>query len=210
MVSFGNRALVAASLAGSVAFGAVGLGVSAQDASPAGEMATAALPNHIHAGTCDNLDPAPLVPLADLVYGAADSAATPGASGGATPMADTAIEAVLGDSIPVAVATTEVDLALDDIIAGGHAINVHESVENIANYVACGNVFGLPDEQGNLFVGLGELNESGKSGVAWLLGDGEQTTVTVFLTDRSASMGQEAEGVQGIDEEGNAEGTPAA
>lgn len=215
MVLFGSRALTVAALAGTIAFGTAGFGVSAQESTPMAGMA--GLPNHIHEGTCDNLDPAPLVPLADLVFrNQMDSAAaaTPGsttADAMATPIGDTAMEGLLGEAIPVAVATTEVDLALEDILAAPHAINVHESAENIAVYVACGDIVGTPDEQGNLFIGLGELNDSGLSGIAWLLGDGDQTTVTVFLARDEATMdgpNAEDEGVQGFDEEGNAEGTP--
>ena len=214
MVSFGSRALMVATLAGTVAFGTVGFGASAQDATPMAGMG--GLPNHIHEGTCDNLNPAPLVPLADLVFqsgtGAAE-AATPVAAGGmATPVAGAAVDQLVGDAIPVAVATTSVDLALEDILAGAHAINVH-SAEDIAIYVACGNIVGTPDEQGNLFIGLGELNESGMSGVAWLLADGDQTVVTVFLAQDEMAvndMSAEVEGVEGLDGEGSALGTPEA
>ena len=33
---------------------------------------------------------------------------------------------------------TTVEVALTDLSAGGYAINVHESAENIGNYIACG------------------------------------------------------------------------
>ena len=193
MVLFGSRAHAVAALAATVAFGTFGFGATAQEATPV--AAAAGLPNHIHVGTCDNLDPAPLIPLADLVFPSETAAAagtptiaTPDAMATpmATPMAGSAMAGMPGAGIPVAVATTEVDLALEDIIAGGHAINVHESAENIAVDVACGNIVGLPDEQGNLFIGLGELNDSGLRGVAWLLSDGDQTTVTVFLARDAA------------------------
>jgi len=207
MVSLGSRALTVATLTGTVAFGTLGLGAAAQDATPTAGMG--ALPNHIHEGTCDNLNPAPLVPLADLVFRtemAQGGAATPVATADAmaTPVGDMAMAGMLGDAIPVAVATTEVDLPLEEIIAGGHAINVH-SAEDIAVYVACGNIVGTPDEQGNLFIGLGELNESGMSGVAWLLADGDQTTVTVFLAHDEGMTG-----AMGADAEGAAAGTPTS
>ncbi len=191
MVLFGSRALTVAALAGTVVFGTAGVGVGAQEASPMAGMA--GLPNHIHQGTCDTLDPAPLVPLADLVFPSQTesmAAATPATGAAmATPMGDMAMGQMLGGAIPVAVATTEVDLALEDILAAPHAINVHQSAENIETYVACGTIAGTPDEQGNLFFGLGELNGSGLSGVAWLLGDGAQTTVTVFLAQHGATAG---------------------
>lgn len=194
MVLFGSRALTVAALAGTVVFGTAGVGVGAQEASPMAGMA--GLPNHIHQGTCDTLDPAPLVPLADLVFPSQTEsmgAATPATGAAmATPMGDMAMGQMLGGAIPVAVATTEVDLALEDILAAPHAINVHQSAENIDVYVACGTIAGTPDEQGNLFFGLGELNGSGLSGVAWLLGDGAQTTVTVFLAQGGAMAGSAA------------------
>jgi len=188
MVGFGSRGRTVAALAGTLAFATVGmgLGVGAQEATPV--AAEVGLPNHIYVGTCETLDPAPLIPLADLVFPSETDSAAAGtpdfatADAMATPMDDAAMAGMVGEAIPVAVATTEVDLALEDIIAGGHAINVHESAENIDVYVACGDIVGTPDEQGNLFIGLGEQNDSGLSGVAWLLGDGAQTTVTVFLS----------------------------
>lgn len=37
---------------------------------------------------------------------------------------------------------TDVDLTLDELTSGEYAINAHESMENIANYVACGDISG--------------------------------------------------------------------
>jgi hypothetical protein len=43
----------------------------------------------------------------------------------------------------VASSTTEdIGASLDDIVAGGHAINVHLSAEEIAVYIACGEITG--------------------------------------------------------------------
>lgn len=202
MGSFGNRALTTIALVGATTIGSTGVAF-AQDATPMAGMEQAGHPNHLHLGTCDDLNPEPLVPLADLVF--ADATGMAGDAGGsmATPMAGMGM---MGTGIPVAVATTEVPLALDAIIAGGHALNVHDSAD-IATYIACGNVTGAPDENGNLFVGLGELDESGYGGVAWFLGEGEQTTVTVFLTRDEGGM---MSGDSDVDEEGNMMATPAA
>ena len=164
-------------------------GSGAQDATPMAGAAAGSFPNHIHEGTCDNLNPQPLVPLADLQFRTgmmggmqASPVASPIASpiaGMATPMAGMTMGAGV---IPVAVATTQIDMSVSDILAGQHAINLHDS-EDIARYIACGAIGGAPDEQGNLFVGLAEQNGSGYHGVAWLLDDGtgQGTTVTVFL-----------------------------
>lgn len=123
----------------------------AQDASPAAG-ATVSHPAHIHVGTCAELGDV-VVPLTNL-------------------------EAVTGEAVgpdsahAIEVSTTFVDLPLADIIAGGHAINVHLSDEEIGTYIACGDIGGVleADEDGGsqLLIGLGELNDSGYSGVAWL------------------------------------------
>jgi len=72
----------------------------------------------------------------------------------------------------------------DDIIEGGHAVNVHLSDEEIGEYIACGDIGGVLTEEGgrtHLIIGLGELNDSGYSGVAWLGESGNQTEVAVQL-----------------------------
>ncbi len=170
---------VAVATAMSIGFVGVGL---AQDATPASGDEAAALTyaNHFHLGTCDELDPAPAVPLADLMF--------PDWVGALTGEANDSIEIVLpepGDfgnaPIPVAVATTDVQVPLADIVSGGHALNVHDAMDPSV-YVACGNVGGSPDENGDLFIGLGEHEGSGYSGVAWLHDNGSSTTVVVFLS----------------------------
>ncbi len=123
-------------------------------------------PAHIHTGTCDTLGDV-VVPLTNL-----------------EPMAG---EAVGPDSAhSVDVSRTMVDLPLDDIIAGGHAINVHLSDEEIGTYIACGDIGGVLEDEGgrtHLIIGLGELNDSGHTGVAWLGADGDQTEVVIQLIE---------------------------
>jgi hypothetical protein len=88
---------------------------------------------------------------------------------------------------PVKSSETIVDMSLQEIIDGGHAINVHESADAIDVYIACGDIGGAvtTDEGGRteLIIGLGELNDSGHHGVAWLGADGEQTEVLVMLLE---------------------------
>ena len=171
---------------------------AAQDATPMAGTAMAGMPNHIHTGSCENLGEI-VAPLADLQYtnmGGGQTGGTP-AAGMATPMASpmagmaTPMAGMMGATaaVPVAVATTQVPLALSDILAGQHAINVHESAANIQRYIACGAIGGTPDAQGNLFVGLQELNGSGHSGVAWLLSRDTGTTVTVFIAASGTTGG---------------------
>jgi hypothetical protein len=126
-------------------------GVAAQDASPA---ATAPHPAHIHVGTCAELDPNPAYPLADVTQ--------------------------VGDSA-VATSTITVDVSLDDLLATPYAINAHASAEDIATYIACGDIAG-PVVDGQLLVAMRAQNDSGITGVAVLqANDAGGTDVTVYL-----------------------------
>jgi hypothetical protein len=151
----------------------------AQDATPvSGEAAGVSHPAHIHEGTCDDLNPQPVFPLADVQIRAgldldtASPVASPLAPSGGVPSA-----------VPAAVSVTTVNASLETILATDHSINVHESAENIQNYIACGEIGGTADSDGNLFIGLSEVNDSGHTGVAWLQANGEQTIVTIFLAE---------------------------
>jgi hypothetical protein len=180
-----STAMLAAVLTLSLAGAA--LAQMATPAAPAGmgpQDVSGAFPNHFHKGTCDNLDPQPAIVLADLHFPDWVIAVM-----GGTPT-DTATTmpnpADFGNApIPVAVATTEVPQPIADLISGGYALNVHSS-QDISVYIACGNVGGVPDERGDLFLGLGELNGSGYSGTAWLHDNGNSTTVVVFLAHTPA------------------------
>jgi hypothetical protein len=44
------------------------------------------------------------------------------------------------DAMIVAESRTTIEASLDDILSGSHVINVHESAENIQNYIACGEI----------------------------------------------------------------------
>jgi len=159
-----------------------------------GMMAMEPIQNHIHAGTCDTLGEV-VVPLSNAEFrnmggGMMEGMGTPMADMG-TPMAG---GMMMGAStwIPVAAATTTVELTLDEILAAEHSINFPDPADpsDPDLYLACGNIGGAPDAEGNLFVGLAEDNDSGHYGVAWLLDNGTGTTVTVFLA---------AEGMMGED-----------
>lgn len=145
------------------------------------EADAAAHPAHIHTGTCDTLGEV-VFPLNDVAAPSHDDHGDAAAEdySTATPEA--------GEGKVVAESTTTVDVALDDILAAEHAVNVHESAENIANYIACGDVAGEP-EDGTLEVELLELNDSGYGGMATLVDDGDgdgSTTVTIVLTEGDA------------------------
>jgi len=133
------------------------VGVAASGAIAQGD-ATVAHPSHIHVGTCDQLDPNPAYPLSDVAAVSAD--------------------ATRGD---VEVGNSTVDVTLDELLASPYAINVHESAENVANYIACGNISG-PVVNGLLLIPLHEQNGSGYAGIAALAGnDAGGTNVSVYL-----------------------------
>ncbi len=63
-------------------------------------------------------------------------------------------------AIPVKGSVTVVDMPLQEIIDGGHAINVHLSAEEIDTYIACGDIGGAVttdegEEENELIIGLG-------------------------------------------------------
>ena len=139
---------------------------------PVGEADTAeeAHPVHIHSGTCAE--------LGDVVAPLEDVAVPTGATREGTEAAH-----------DVKISQTHVDLPLQEILDGGHAINVHESAEAIDVYIACGDVGGYvvtdPAGRTELFVGLAEQNDSGHTGVVRFgVGDDpNQTEVVVMLIE---------------------------
>ena len=165
-------------------FAVGGLSGVAQHASPAAEGSGHVHPAHIHLGTCDSLDPNPTFPLSDITSAAGD---TNTETDGAT-------------AIPVERSVTTVATTLDDLQSGGYAINVHQSVEDIGTYIACGNLTGnitngADAESGEpLVVGLRDLNNSGHAGIAVLTGHDDQTEVTVYLAEGLSGVAGAAAG----------------
>lgn len=133
---------------------------------PVGDTAEAH-PVHIHSGTCAELGDV-VVPLADVAFPEGEHAGAESA-------------------IPVKVSLNVIDMPLQDILAAAHAINVHQSAEEIDLYIACGDIGGVitPGETGNdeiRFV-LAEQNDSGHSGWVFLSAEGDQTEVNVMLVE---------------------------
>jgi hypothetical protein len=129
-------------------------------------------PAHIHSGSCAELGDV-VVPLTDVAVVGAD-----------------AERAGAADAIPVKGSYTEVEMSLDDILAAPHAINVHLSADEIGTYIACGDIGGAVmtdegEEGREVVIGLGELNDSGHTGVAWLAEseDGAGTRVGIYLVE---------------------------
>ena len=156
--------------------------VLAQDASPVAEASTAR-PAHIHAGSCPEVGDV-VAPLTDLTSPAGAATADIG-----TPAA--AVAAAMGPA-PVEYSYTNVPLPLDAILAAEHAVNVHESAENIQNYIACGDIAGAVDANGTLAIGLREVNGSGFTGIAVLSPnptDPATTDVSVFIASNLSEGG---------------------
>ena len=212
MVTMNRRLIVVGALGAALVFGSGVTGPVAglaQDATPEADAA-AGIPNHIHTGTCAVLGDI-VAPLSNLVFEEAGTTAmdvggtpvgmddaTPAGMDatptgmGATPMAGMQ---AMGVAVPVAVSVTNVELSLDDILAAPHAFNAHDP-NDPSIYIACGDISGTPDEQGNLFVGIEEQNGSGLSGAVWLVDDGTGagTVVTVFLVGGYESTAAPATG----------------
>ena len=140
-------------------------------ASPGAEQ-TAAMPGHpahIHPGSCDQLDPAPLHTLTNLQF-------PPEPNG--TP---TSPEVTDTPAIPVMTSVTTLDATLADLLAGGHAIDIHASAEQPDVVLACGGIGGTPSGD-DLYIGLRAQNSSAHAGIAWLHQNQDgTTTVTLML-----------------------------
>jgi plastocyanin len=136
------------------------------------EVEDAPHPAHIHSGTCDNLGDivAPLSDVTELTAGEVFGART---------------------AVLVKESETDVEMPLGDILSAPHAINIHESADAIQNYIACGDIGGRVID-GNLTIGLRELNGSGHHGVAVLEGADDGTGVKIYLTEEGAETEQEA------------------
>ena len=178
----------------------------AQEGTPAAG-GTEAHPAHVHAGTCDELGDV-VFPLTNV----SEMGMMQGMMGG-TPEA---VAPEMGMSEPmgaesaamVETSYTLVDAALEEIVEGGHAINVHASEENIEAYIACGDIGGRietgpgMEQGGTLVVGLRELNDSGYAGIAVLEGRCDQSGVILYLAEGLSA------GATGGDDE--AEETPSS
>ena len=118
-------------------------------------------PAHIHVGEC----PAPgsvVAPLTDVAY--------------------------LGDDGAVALSDSSVELTLEAVLAEPHAIVVHESADNMGNYILCGDITG-DSMDGSLTVALSELNGSGHAGVAMLTGTDTGMEVSLITVEDATATG---------------------
>ncbi len=157
-------------------------------------------PAHIHSGTCEELGDV-VFPLADLQpFGTqASPVASPSIALASTPVTSPVTASPVASpeaaNEVLAESTTEVAGSLDEILGAEHAINVHESPENIQNYVACGDLTGTPTD-GRLHIELEQLNESLLVGDADLVDNGDGTTtvtVRVMASEDAGDLGTETE-----------------
>jgi len=166
----------------------------AQDATPTAS-AEPAHPAHIHNGSCTALADV-VYPLSDIVtYNLTNSfsfgpAATPDASEMATPMPS----AATSETQPVLFSYTHIDANVGELLTGAFAINVHESAENIQNYIACGSIpacnAAACSSVTGVVVDLAPLNSSGYFGAARIDADpngGSNVSVFLFHPSMTAS-----------------------
>lgn len=159
-------AIIAVSVLGISLLGGSGL---AQDATESPD-AIATHPSHIHKGTCAQLDPTPAYPLDNVGPRLTDDDKLPDP------------EDIKGSltANPVEYAQTEIEVNLEDLLKESYALNIHASDQDIATYIACGDLGGpLLDDK--LYIGLSQQNDSGYYGVATLEKKDDKTEVTVYL-----------------------------
>ncbi len=161
---------IGAVVAGSVGLGGAGLVLAQDDAA-----VTPSHPAHIHAGTCgEDLDPNPIGPLNNIEPRMNEDSDDENANTAQGVLTATSVLYSLSD---------EVEVAWEDMLATSHAINIHESDENIDVYIACGDIGGVVVD-GELVIALHPQSESGHTGIAVLTEDGDSNVdVQVYLLE---------------------------
>ena len=76
------------------------------------------------------------------------------------------------------VSVTSVDATLVSLQAGSFAINLH-ATGDLSVYTSCAN---LPTRENTVTIALAELSNSGQSGVATLVAQGDKTEVALYAT----------------------------
>jgi len=150
----------------------IALMVVAIGISPAAAQDDTGHPAHIHTGTCDT--------LGDVVYPLSNVGPGVIRNGKSVELGK-----AIGNSddiYPVLESITTVKTTLAEIADGNHAVNVHESADNIQNYIACGNIGGQT-YNGDLIIGLEQRNNSGYTGIAVLHPREGNVIVTIYLSE---------------------------
>ena len=175
----GTRHLFAIALIAMMGFGTLGATALAQDATQIAETVVTH-PAHVHVGTCAELDPNPAYPLDNVGPRLNDDDEMPSSDDIKGSLTANAVE----------YSQTEIDVNLDDLLKESHALNIHESDQNIGNYIACGDIGG-PVLDDKLYIGLSQQNDSGYYGIATFEKKDDKTEVTVYLFNVNAT-GSEA------------------
>jgi len=162
-----------------------------QDPATNGEAGSSAQahPLHIHDGSCDQLGDVKF-PLGEI---STDLMVHGEAIGGA-------------EDQEVALNLTLVAATLDDLTGAPHAINIHQSEEDMDTHLACGDITGSVIDGDTLVIRLDELDGSGYLGFALLRQEPEPTedgqvatAVYSMLTEKDASMAAPTDPAAGDD-----------
>lgn len=97
-------------------------------------------------------------------------------------------------AIEAAAMATTVAIPLDLLIDQPHAVAVRASEAPDAWVVACGDIGGVDNDDGQLVIGLREVGASGVTGITYLAynaADGAQTDVSIFLAEGLAARARE-------------------
>ncbi|HYJ13144.1 MAG TPA: hypothetical protein VEW66_06115 [Thermomicrobiales bacterium] len=160
-------------IAGTLLIGSlVGAGTSIALAQDEEETTGPSHPAHIHAGTCAEFDPNPVAPLTNVEQRLNEDEE------------DNAPQGILTAPNVLYSLSEEAELSFeDDVLAASHVIAVHESEENIQNYIACADIGGVVVD-GELSVAVQPMNDSGYSGIAVLEADDDgNVDVQIFLAE---------------------------
>lgn len=147
-------------------------GVMAQSSTPANGH-----PAHIHAGTCADFDPSPVVGLYNLLPVGVERdddgevAETPERRGTLT-----AAEVTYSE-------TDDIEFGWDTMLGEPHVIVVHESEDHMDTYIACGDIGGVVFDDGDeMVIALHPVGDSGFNGIAFLSADDDdEVDVEVYL-----------------------------
>ncbi len=170
------KTILGAALVGCLMVGGAGVVLAQDDATVVGPSR----PAHIHVGDCTSFDPNPVAPLNNLEPRLNDDAEDNNAQG------------MLTASLVVYSESDEIEVNFEDVLATSHSIVVHESQENIQNYIACGDIGGVVVDD-MVVIALHPLNDSGFTGIALLNEDGGgEVDVEAFLAEPAVDPVPEA------------------
>ena len=138
---------------------------NATASTPATEPTQDTLPGRtagIYAGTCSN-------DLGDAVVELTDVAQPSGSPEGSS------------DAIPAGSSFTTVDLSLDDLLGDDYVIAVADEAGD--GWSVCGAIGGTRSDDGVLAIGLGNVDDSEETGIAYLSPNGDQTDLSIFIAE---------------------------